>query len=51
VDEVRSDKLREEGWEDICQEHDAFGYGGADQVQGSREDDNVGDIVDQACRL
>ncbi len=51
MDEVWSNQLRQEGWEDICQEDDALGYGGADEVEGSREDDHVGDIVDQACRL
>lgn len=48
--EVGSDQLGEEGWEDVCKEDDAFGYGGADEIEGCGENDNVGDIIDETYR-
>ena len=49
MDEVRRNELREKRGEDIGEEDEAFGNGGTDEVDGCREDDNVGDIVDDAC--
>ena len=48
MDEVWSNELRQEGWKDICEENDALRYRWADKIEGCREDDNIGDIVDQA---
>lgn len=46
--EVRRDQFRQEGWEDIGEENDAFRYVRSDEVLRGREDDDVEDIIDQA---
>jgi hypothetical protein len=49
--EVRRDELGEERGHDVAEEHDAFGDEGADEIEGSREDYYVEDIVYEACVL
>jgi hypothetical protein len=46
--EVWSCKFREERGKDICEEDNGFGECWADEVESGREDNNVGDIVDEA---
>jgi hypothetical protein len=48
VYEVGRAELGQEGWYYICEKDDALGDVGADEVEGSGEDDNVEDIVDEA---
>lgn len=49
MDEVGCDELREKGGEHICEKDNTLWDIGTDEVECSREDDNVGDIVDEAC--
>ena len=49
MDKVRRNELGEEGRDDIGEEDDAFREG-ADEVLGGGEDDDVEDIVDEACK-
>jgi len=49
VDEVRGDELSEKGGEDIGKEDDSLGDGGTDEVLGGREDDDVENVIDEAC--
>ena len=46
MDEVRCDKFRDEGWDDIGEENDSFGYGWSDEVERRGEDYHVENIVD-----
>jgi hypothetical protein len=48
VDEVWGDEFREKRWHDIGEQDHAFRDGGTNEIKGSREDDNVGDIIDEA---
>jgi hypothetical protein len=49
VDKVRRDQLGQEGGQHVGEEHDALGDGGADEVLGGREEEDVEDVVDEAC--
>jgi hypothetical protein len=51
VDEVWGDEFREEGWDDIGEKDNTFGDCGTNEVEGSGEDDNVGDIIDEAWMI
>ena len=48
MDEVWRNEFREEGWDDIGEKDNTFGDCGTNEVEGSGEDDNVGDIIDEA---
>jgi hypothetical protein len=48
VDEVGRDQLREEGGHDVGEQDDALGHGGADEVLGGGEEEDVEDVVYQA---
>jgi hypothetical protein len=49
VEEVGRDQLGQEGGQHVGEEHDALGDGGADEVLGGREEEDVEDVVDEAC--
>lgn len=49
MDEVWSEQLRDEGGNDIGEQDHAFRNTGADEIERSREDNHVEDIVDEAC--
>jgi hypothetical protein len=46
VDEVRRDQLGEKRGEDVGEQDGALGHGGADEVLGGGEDQDVEDVVD-----
>jgi hypothetical protein len=48
VDEVWRNEFCEEGWDHIGEQDNTFRDGGTNKVKGSGEDDNVGDIIDEA---
>jgi len=50
MDEIRCDQFRNERWHNICQEDDSFRNIGANEVKRCREDDDIEDIIDEACR-
>lgn len=45
--EVGRKQFREKGWNDIAEEDDALGHGGANEVECGGEDDHVEDVVDE----
>ena len=45
---IWGDEFGEERGYDICEEDDGFGNIGTNKVECGGEDDNVGDIVDEA---
>jgi len=49
ADDVGEEEFGEEGGDDVAEEDDAFGYRGADEIQGRGEDDYVENIVYEAC--
>ena len=51
MDEVGCYQLGDEGGEDVCEEDDGLGDVGADEIEGCGEDDNVEDIVYEACEV
>lgn len=50
MDKVRGDEFRKEGGQNIGEEDESFRDRGTDKVNSRREDDNIADIVDNACR-
>lgn len=48
MDEVGRAQLHEEGGYDIAEEDDALWYGWTDEIEGSGQDDDVEDVVDEA---
>jgi hypothetical protein len=48
VDEVWGDEFRDKGWDDIGEQDHAFRDCGTNEVEGCGEDDNVGNIIDEA---
>ena len=44
MDEVRGEELGYEGGDDVEEENEGFGKGGADEVEGGGEDEDVEDI-------
>lgn len=51
MDKVWGAELGQERGDNVGEENKAFGDGGADEVEGCGEDDNVEDIIDQACGM
>lgn len=49
VDEVRSRQLDACARYDIGEKHDGFRDGGTDEIEGGGEDDDVEDVIDEAC--
>jgi hypothetical protein len=45
--EIRGNKFRQEGGDNVCEEDNAFGHRRTDEVQRSREDDNIEHVIDQ----
>lgn len=50
VDDVGNKEFCEEGGEDIEEENEGLGERGADEVQCSREDNDIENVVDEAYR-
>ena len=46
---VGKEKLDDEAGNHVAEEDDAFWDRGADEIEGSRQDDDVEDIVDETC--
>ncbi len=51
VDEVGAEQFDDEAGDDVAEEHDAFRNGGADEIQGCRENYHVEDVVDETYSL
>lgn len=50
VDVIRSGELYEKGRDDIEEEDSRLGYMRTDEIESSREDDDIENIVDEACK-
>ena len=48
MDDVRHNQLRSERRDDVCEQDDALGDIGTDQIQGRGQHDHIEDIIDQA---
>lgn len=51
VYEVGCAELGQKRGQDIGEQHDTLGNVGTDEIEGSREDDYVEDVVDEACSV